>query len=246
MFEPADPKAVRPAVAPVRHQQLRVAPGGSTASGKALGEVARLSPDEALKKLSSAAAGLTPGHVEQQLRSVGPNRVARQARHTVLGELAARSINPLNILLLSLATTSYFLGDQRAAIMIGIMVVLSITLGFLQEYRSNNAADELQKMVSITTSVRRQGSVDHVDVPIDQLVPGDVVLLSAGDMIPADLRLISAKDLFINQSTLTGEAMPLEKFAAAHEGTAETPFDLPNICFMGSAVVSGMVADSSY
>ena len=77
-------------------------------------------------------------------------------------------------------------------------------------------------------------------MPIEQLVPGDIVLLSAGDMIPADLRLISAKDLFVNQSALTGEAMPLEKVAAAHPGAAETPFDLANICFMGSAVVSGI------
>ena len=156
-------------------------PEGSAASGKALAEVASLSSGrQALLRLSSTAAGLTPGQIEQQLRSVGPNRVARQARHTVLGELAARSINPLNILLLSLATASYFLGDQRAAIMIAIMVVLSVTLGFLQEYRSEQSADELQKMVSITTSVRRQRGADHVDVPIDQLVPGDVVLLSAG------------------------------------------------------------------
>lgn len=151
------PKAVRPAVAPVRQQPPGAAPEATIASGKALAEVARLSPDDALQRLSSTAVGLAPSQVEQQLRSVGPNRVARQVRHTVLGELAARSINPLNILLLSLATASYFLGDQRAAIMIAIMVVLSITLGFLQEYRSNNAADELQKMVSITTSVRRQG-----------------------------------------------------------------------------------------
>src|SRR5674476_1230240 len=150
-----DPIAVATALVPV--PQPSAAPEASTASGKALAEVARLSPDEALQKLSSTAVGLAPSQVEQQLRSVGPNRVARQARHTVLGELAARSINPLNILLLSLATASYFLGDQRAAIMIAIMVVLSITLGFLREYRSNNAADELQKMVSITTSVRRQG-----------------------------------------------------------------------------------------
>ena len=189
--------------------------------------------------------GLAPSQVEQQLRSVGPNRVARQARHTVLGELAARSINPLNILLLSLATASYFLGDQRAAIMIAIMVVLSITLGFLQEYRSNNAADKLQKMVSITTSVRRQGGADHIDVPIEQLVPGDVVLLSAGDMVPADVRLISAKDLFVNQSALTGEAMPVEKFRCGSRRHGRTPFDLPNICFMGSAVVSGTAAASS-
>jgi Mg2+-importing ATPase len=219
------------------------AAGGKAASGKVLGEVACLSPEAALQRLSSTAAGLTPDQVDVRLRSTGPNRVARQARHTILGELVGRSINPLNLLLLSLATASYFLGDQRAAIVIAVMVILSISLSFIQEHRSNNAADKLQRLVSITATVRRQTGAeadDHVDVPIEQLVPGDIVLLSAGDMIPADLRLISAKDLFINQSTLTGEAMPLEKIAAAHAGIAETPFDLPNICFMGSAVVSGI------
>jgi len=219
------------------------APEGAAASGKALGEVALLSPDEALQRLSSNVNGLTPDQVEQQLRSVGRNEVAHQTRHTILGELVSRSINPLNLLLLSLATASYFLGDQRAAIVIAVMVGLSISLGFIQEHRSNKAAEALQRMVLITAAVRRQipgAAQDHIEVPIEQLVPGDIVLLSAGDMIPADMRLISAKDLFINQSALTGEAMPLEKVAAAHVGTAETPFDLPNICFMGSAVVSGV------
>ena len=200
--------------------KLRDAPEGSAASGTALGEVAGVSPDEALQRLSSIAGGLTPDQVEERFRSVGPNQVARQARHTIVGELVGRSINPLNLLLLSLATASFFLGDQRAAIVIAVMVVLSISLGFIQEHRSNNAADKLQRMVSITATVRRQaGAVgaaadDHVDVPIEHLVPGDIVLLSAGDMIPADLRLISANDLFINQSTLTGEAMPIEKVDA--------------------------------
>ena len=123
------------------------------------------------------------------------------------------------------------------------MVALSISLGFIQEHRSNKAADALRRMVLIKATVRRQvtgAAQEHAEVPIEQLVPGDIVLLSAGDMIPADLRLISAKDLFVNQSTLTGEAMPLEKIAHAHAGTAETPFDLPNICFMGTAVVSGV------
>ena len=208
-----------------------------------MGEIACLSPDEALQRLSSTAAGLTPDQVEERLRSAGLNQVAHQARHTILGELIGRSINPLNLLLLSLATASYFLGDQRAAIVIAVMVILSISLSFIQEHRSNNAADKLQRMVSINATVRRQTGAeahDHIDVPIEQLVPGDIVLLSAGDMIPADLRLITAKDLFLNQSTLTGEAMPLEKVATAHVGAAETPFDLPNICFMGSAVVSGI------
>jgi P-type Mg2+ transporter len=223
------------------------APEGSAASGKALGEIACLSPNEALQRLPSTAAGLRPDQVEERLRSAGLNQVAHQARHTVLRELIGRSVNPLNALLLSLATASYFLGDQRAAIMIAVMVVLSISLSFIQEYRSNNAADKLQRMVSISATVRRRGGAeaqehaqDHIDVPIEQLVPGDIVLLSAGDMIPADLRLISAKDLFVNQAALTGEAMPLEKVAAAHPGTAETPFDLANICFMGSAVVCGI------
>jgi Mg2+-importing ATPase len=224
-------------------RQPPVLPDGTAASGKALGEIAPLSPDESMRRLITAADGLTSRQVEERLRSVGSNQVARRARHTILNELVGRSINPLNLLLLTLATASYFLGDQRAAIVIAVMVVLSISLGFLQEHRSNKAADALRRMVLITATVRRNSggaALDHMEVPIEQLVPGDIVLLSAGDMIPADMRLISAKDLFINQSTLTGEAMPLEKVAAAYAGTADTPFDLHNICFMGSAVLSGI------
>jgi Mg2+-importing ATPase len=214
----------------------------STLSGEVLSEFARLSPVETLQRLHSTAEGLSPDEVAQRLRSTGPNEVAHEERHTILGELVSRSLNPLNLLLLSLAAASYFLGDPRAAIVIAVMVVLSVSLGFIQEHRSNKAADALRRMVLTSATVRRKGAVtpDHVDVPIGQLVPGDIVLLSAGDMIPADVRLISAKDLFLNQSTLTGEAMPLEKFALADASAAETPFDLRNICFMGSAVVSGI------
>jgi Mg2+-importing ATPase len=218
-------------------------PEGAITSGAILGEIAHLSPEEALRRLHSAADGLDPGDVQRRLREVGTNQVAHETRHTIFGELLSRSINPLNLLLLSLSATSHFLGDQRAAIVIAVMVLLSVTLGFLQEHRSNKAADALRRMVLTTVSVRRRGegaAQDRLDIEIDQIVPGDIVLLSAGDMIPADLRLISAKDLFVNQSTLTGEAMPLEKVAQAHEGAAETPFDLPNIFFMGSAVVSGI------
>jgi Mg2+-importing ATPase len=216
---------------------------GASACGEALGDVARLSPEQALQRLLSSVEGLAPEDVGQRLRDTGPNQVAHEERHTILGELASRSFNPLNLLLLALATASYFLGDPRAAIVIAVMVVLSVSLGFIQEHRSNKAADALRRMVQTNATVRRKGAgagIDHVDVPIGQLVPGDIVLLSAGDMIPADMRLISARDLFLNQSTLTGEAMPLEKFAHADDGAAETLFDLRNICFMGSAVVSGI------
>ena len=181
--------------------------------------------------------------VKARLRSVGPNQVAQAVHHTIIGELVSRSINPLNLLLLTLAVGVLPIrrsaGRHRDCGHGG----LSISLGFIQEHRSNKAADALRRMVLITATVRRQApgaAKEHDEVPIEQLVPGDIVLLSAGDMIPADVRLISAKDLFVNQSTLTGEAMPLEKNAQAHAGAAETPFDLPNICFMGSVVVSGV------
>ncbi len=196
-----------------------------------------------MERLQTRPEGLTSDESAQRLRKIGPNQVAHTARHTIVSELVSRSLNPLNLLLLSLAVASYFLGDLRAAIVIAVMVLLSVVLGFLQEHRSNKAADALRRMVLTTTTVRRrvEGTLqDHVEVSIEQIVPGDVVLLSAGDMIPADLRLISAKDLFINQSTLTGEAMPIEKHAHVETSTTDMHFDLQNICFMGSAVLSGI------
>lgn len=219
------------------------ASAGEGSSEATLGEIARLSTEAALLSMASVAQGLDSDEVARRLKAVGPNQVAQARRHTILGELVGRSINPLNLLLLSLAVASYFLGDRRAAILITVMVLLSVSLGFLQEHRSNKAADALRRMVLNAATVRRRGTgvaADHLDVPIEQIVPGDIVVLSAGDMIPADLRLISAKDLFVNQAALTGEAMPLEKFPEPHLSATETHLDLPNICFMGSAVVSGI------
>ena len=141
-----------------------------------------------------------------------------------------------------MATVSYFSGDVRAAVVIASMVVLAITTAFIQEHKSNEAAAKLRAMVHTTASVRRtpcDADNPFSEIPIEQLVPGDIVRLSAGDIIPAELRLLEAKDLFINQSTLTGEAMPAEKYAHARDGDCDDPFDLPNICFMGANVVSG-------
>ncbi|HLJ21221.1 MAG TPA: cation-transporting P-type ATPase, partial [Stellaceae bacterium] len=105
--------------------------------------MARLPPEETVQRLRSAPDGLAPDEAAERLRLVGPNQVAHGTRHTIVSEIAGRSINPLNMLLLALATASYFLGDQRAAIVIAVMVVLSVSLGFLQEHRSNKAADDL-------------------------------------------------------------------------------------------------------
>jgi Mg2+-importing ATPase len=213
------------------------------ASGAALAEFAPLSPEDALQRLRSSTDGLASDEAARRLRVAGPNRVAHEERQTLLGELVSRSLNPLNLLLLALAAAAYLLGDARAAIVIAVMVLLSVSLGFIQEHRSSKAADALRRMMLTNATVRRTGTgaaQDHIDVPIEQLVPGDIVLLSAGDMIPADVRLISTRDLFVNQSALTGEAMPVEKFAHAEAAAGETPFDLRNVCFMGSAVVSGI------
>jgi Mg2+-importing ATPase len=223
-------------------KNVPAAPAGSAKSSALLGELARASAEEALRRMESASAGLTSAQVAARLSSVGPNEVAHEASQTILGEIVSRSINPLNVLLLSLAVASYFLGDRRAAIVIAIMVILSVTLGFIQEHRSTKAAEALRKMVQNKATLRRQqggAAQKQADVPISEVVPGDIVLLSAGDMLPADIRLIAADDLFVNQSALTGEAMPLEKNAEPHDRRQDSPFDLPNICFMGSAVVSG-------
>jgi len=201
-----------------------------------------LPPEEACRRLQSESAGLTSEEAERRLHAYGPNLVARESRPSVLQEIWTRCKNPLNALLLVLAAVSYSLGDVRAATVIVLMVVLAVGTSFIQEHRSNDAAARLRAMVKTTASVRRQGMAANggfVEVPLETLVPGDVVRLSAGDMIPADLRLLEAKDLFINQSALTGEAMPAEKFADACPQRPDSPFEAPNICCMGANVISG-------
>jgi P-type Mg2+ transporter len=207
-------------------------------------DAAAAEPEELLKQLGTTHEGLDTQTAAQRLSTFGPNLVARERQQNFVQELAGRAKNPLNFLLLSLASVSYFFGDTRAAVVIAVMVVLSVSLAFLQEHRSNNAAAKLRAMVRTTATVLRQqaGSAAGelaLEIPIEELVPGDVVRLSAGDMIPADLRVLAAKDLFLNEASLTGEAMPVEKSVAPLHGQRDASTDLPNICFMGSNVLSG-------
>lgn len=149
--------------------------------------------------------------------------------------------NPFNLLLTLLAFISWLTEDMKAATVIFSMVVLSTLLRFWQETRSNQAADALKAMVSNTATVLRRvdGKSGRIELPIKQLVPGDLIMLSAGDMIPADCRVLSAKDLFVSQAAMTGESMPVEKFARRQEVDTGNPLDLENILFMGTNVVSG-------
>jgi P-type Mg2+ transporter len=210
-----------------------------------LAAASRCDPAAALQRLGGSEAGIDAAGAAARLRRFGPNRIAQERQPGILRELAGRARNPLNSLLLTLAVVSYVLGDVRAAVVIAAMVVLSILTAFIQEHRSNQAAARLRALVKTTASVKRRGATSaagangFTEIPMEEIVPGDMVALSAGDMIPADLRLLSAKDLFVNQSTLTGEAMPVEKSAAACSAPPADAFDLPNVCFMGSNVVSG-------
>jgi Mg2+-importing ATPase len=209
-----------------------------------LAVVAAATAEAALTHLGVSAEGLSAEEVTRRRAQWGPNRVQRQEQAPILLELWRRLRNPLNALLLGLAALSWLLSDARSAAVIVIMVLLSVGLSFLQEHRSSAAAAKLANMVRVHASARRPGAegVDKdgfVEIPLDDLVPGDVVRLSAGDLIPADVRLLSAKDLYVNQSTLTGEAMPIEKQAEAVAAPGAELLAAANLCFMGSSVTSG-------
>lgn len=207
-------------------------------------DLATVTGEDACRRLGVSNRGLTPEQASDRLKTIGPNRIAEKNQTSVLIELWQRFLNPLNLLLLVLAGVSWALSDLRSALVIVIMVVLSVGLGFIQEHRSSAAAAKLAQMVSVKASVRRQGangsnSAGFIDIPLEEVVPGDVVQLAAGDLIPADLRLLDAKDLYVNQSTLTGESMPAEKISAPVTGSDGDLFALQNLCFMGSNVTSG-------
>ncbi|MDB6046797.1 MAG: mgtA [Gammaproteobacteria bacterium] len=242
--------------AAIRSYGLREATvSGSSPSGVHKGEISpellgltSLSGAEVLQRLRTSERGLSAAEVERRRAAYGANKVAHEERETLVGQFLRRLRNPLNILLLTLASVSVVMGDREAALIISVMVVLSLSLAIIQERRSSKAAEQLRAMVHTTTAVVRQ--VDASDqgpaapsepreIPIEDLVPGDIVHLSAGDMIPGDLRLIAAKDLFVNQASLTGEALPVEKHSQPEPTPAVDIGGLTNICLMGTTVLSG-------
>ena len=225
--------------------------------------LAREDAGAALAKLNPGGNALNPEQVEERLERFGPNVVAQEKKKPLILQLLERFVtNPINILLTVLAVITWATGaeisDKIGAIIMFAMVVMAVFVAHFQEARSGRAVEQLRRMVSNTATAKREvdevpnqagakeGSEDapparvvkKLEVPIDGLVPGDLVFLSAGDMVPADLRLLSAKDLFINQSALTGESMPVEKFAHA-DAEAKVALEARSLCFMGSNVVSG-------
>ncbi|PWU15130.1 MAG: magnesium-translocating P-type ATPase [Verrucomicrobia bacterium] len=194
---------------------------------------------EVLQALKTVPSGLTEEEAAARLEQYGPNEVAREKRHDWLQRLWVAVRNPLVVLLTVLATVSFVApqGDPiTGAIMLG-MVFLGVSLRFIQETRADTAAAKLKAMIRVTATVVRDGQPR--EIPLQQLVPGDVVKLSCGDMIPGDVRLLSVKDLFVIQATLTGESMPVEKTDARDTRENVSPIERSNLCFLGTSVETG-------
>jgi len=196
-----------------------------------------LPESELFAQLGSTANGLTSEQAGAILDQVGPNTVAAGGRHTVWRDLLERCRNPLVVQLLVIAVVSYLMDDVSSTVVVGGMVFLSVFLSYFQEARSSRAVEKLQKLVTTTVCVLRDGK--EADVPLEMIVPGDVVILAAGSLIPADLRVLSAKDFFVTQSALTGESMPVEKNADTNQAAGKAAFEFTNACLMGTNVLSG-------
>ena len=214
---------------------------------------------ELLTQLGSQPGGLTQAQADAVRERTGPNEIQQEKPLPWWHHLWHCYSNPFNLLLTVLAGVSWSTDDMRGAIVIGTMVVFSTLLRFWQEARSNRAADALKALVSNTATVMRPDPVAEVqpdaeryfgvrlqaqgpqrlEEPLHALVPGDIVVLAAGDMIPADCRVLTAKDLFINQSAMTGESLPIEKFPTLRRAATGEVLERENLVFMGTNVVSG-------
>ncbi len=193
--------------------------------------------DQVVKNMGSSFSGLSEEEAQDRLKEYGLNEPAKKHRRTILIQILSKFGNPLVVVLLIIAAFSMYFGEKISAFLVSMMAFLSVAMSFVQEYRAGKEAEKLSEMVHTTATVVRNGQ--SREIKIQNLVPGDVVDLFAGDMIPADLRIISGKDLFVNQASLTGEAFPIEKFPPPVNPLNKTISELSNIAFMGSSVVSG-------
>jgi len=192
--------------------------------------------DEMMGKLHSSPNGLSQNRVEEILKREGLNRIHSKEQITPLGLLLNQFKSPIVLILIFATVVSAFLKDWVDAVIILLIVLGSALLSFYQEFNASNAAEKLRAQISLKTQALRHGK--SVSVPTEEIVPGDVVLLSAGSLIPADGRVLEAKDFFVNQAILTGETFPVEKSPGMVPETASLP-ERTNTVFMGTSVRSG-------
>lgn len=203
-----------------------------------------LTTEELFSDLSTMESGLTSDEAENRRDEFGENVITAGDKNTVWHRLREAIVNPFNIILLFIAVITFFTDvvaaskhDYLTVIIILLLIFLSSLVAFVQSQRSNIAAQSLSKIISNKADVWRDGKL--TEISMDQVVPGDIVRLSAGDMLPADVRFLTTKDTFVAQAALTGESNPVEKFSHKQEKSEVGLTDLHNIGFMGSNVVSG-------
>ena len=195
-----------------------------------------ISADELLRQLNTSASGLAESEAENRLKIYGPNTLREKKESSALRLLLSQFKSPIILLLLFSAILSFFLSQGIQALIIVIILLISGVLGFWQEYTATDAVSRLLELVQVKATVLR--GEGQKDVPIEDIVPGDIILLRAGDIIPGDSLILESKDLFVNEATLTGETYPVEKFAGAVPG--DTPLNRRiNSLFMGTSAVSG-------
>jgi Mg2+-importing ATPase len=199
-------------------------------------EVLSLSTDEFLNKMETSTSGLSTEEATRRLEMYGTNEIARKKKRSGIVEFLMHFRSPVTLILIISAIVSGFTGDWRDAGIIIVIVLVSAFLDFTQEYRAGKAAEALRKRVATTATVSRDGT--KRDIEISELVPGDVIQLSAGDIVPADSRIISARDFFLDQSALTGESFPVEKtIDPVTDKTDSGKWN--NYLFMGTSVTAG-------
>jgi len=189
-------------------------------------------------QLESSPAGLGQREARKRAARYGPNTLRTRGERALILQYLSHFKNPLVMILLAASAASALTGAMTSFVIIWAIVLMSVTLDFMQEYRAGRAAERLQKAVTVRATVLRDGPAR--EMVIADLVPGDVVLLSAGDLMPADCRLLEAKDFFVNQALLTGESYPVEKHARDLAAPVENLTDAENAVFMGTSVISGM------
>ncbi len=189
-----------------------------------------------MQELGTTPAGITAAEVPERLKTYGPNLLQSHKRLDALGLLLAQFKSPIVIILICAAVLSYLLDSRTEAIIILVIVLLSSLLSFWQEYGASDAVQKLLAIVQLKARVRRQGI--ELEIPVEEIVPGDVVILSAGDIIPGDGVILESKDLFVDEAALTGETFPVEKYSG--QAPAEAVLSQrANSVFMGTHVVSG-------
>ncbi|QOT00270.1 magnesium-translocating P-type ATPase [Brevibacterium sp. JNUCC-42] len=198
-------------------------------------EASTMHIDTLMQSLSTTMNGLSESEVNERLNQYGKNQIAHEKQPAWYIQLLSCFKNPFILILLGLDIFSYFSDDLEAAIIISTMVSISVLITFTQEFRSIRTAEKLKAMVKTTATVTRLSTKQEIDM--ERLVPGDMIHLSAGDLVPADVRILFSKDLFVSESALTGEALPVEKQASALQSL--NALELSNICYMGTNVISG-------